>query len=212
METQKSTKGTYIRKTYPWQSTDKPPAIRIKSWVATIIKDIGESNPIMLQWVRWIHNFGGKTHCFSCLRLHGCLFNRANMPMLPLHDNCHCTVEEIPYAEVLALTKVESNFKKFDPYLFDPHDFYKHKKNLLFEKWGYTIKDAKWLQHEIEQQGREKYISGDYTLGRLDHNGQRISIRVTIPRNDCDETVSFITGWMLYPNGQVKLNTPYGGR
>lgn len=24
--------------------------------------------------------------------------------------------------------------------------------------------------------------------------------------------VSFVTGWMVKPNGQIKLNTPYGGK
>ena len=77
---------------------------------------------------------------------------------------------------------------------------------------GYTVEDARWLQAEIERQAREKYISGEYTLGRLNWNGQRISIRITIPRKDGSGEVSFITGWMGEPNGKLRLTTPFGGK
>ena len=86
------------------------------------------------------------------------------------------------------------------------------EKNKAFESWGYSVDDAKWLQAEMERQAREKYISGEYTLGKLDIRGQRIDIRVTIPRKDGSGDVSFITGWMVLPNGKLKLNTPYGGK
>ena len=65
---------------------------------------------------------------------------------------------------------------------------------------------------EVEKQALEKYVSGDYMLGKLNQNGQRISIRVEIPRKDKSETVSFVTGWMVKPNGLIQLNTPFGGK
>ena len=68
------------------------------------------------------------------------------------------------------------------------------------------------MQQEFERQGLEKYINGDYTLGRLNEKGQRISIRVEIPRKDQAGAVSFITGWKVHPNGEIRLTTPYGGR
>ncbi|MBO5105593.1 MAG: hypothetical protein J6C29_01700 [Clostridia bacterium] len=43
----------------------------------------------------------------------------------------------------------------------------------------------------------------------LDGNGQRINIIIKIPRKDKIGEVSFATGWMVYPNGKIKLNTPY---
>lgn len=69
-----------------------------------------------------------------------------------------------------------------------------------------------WLQKELERQALEKYLTGDYTLGKLDRYGQRISIRVTIPRKKGIGDVSFITGWMAEPNGKLRLTTPYGGK
>lgn len=82
----------------------------------------------------------------------------------------------------------------------------------MLSSWGYTVDDANWLQIEIERQAREKYISGEYSLGKLTKDGQRISIRIEIPRKNGTATVSFISGWMVEPNGRLRLTTPYGGK
>ena len=166
----------------------------------------------MPAWVQWTHHSEGKTHCEECLMLDGCWFAGDAHPPCPHHPFCHCTLEPIGYAFILANAAANSNYTKFDPYLFDPENVYQHGKNKVFENWGYTVKDAKWLQEEIERQTREKYVSDEYTLGKLDIRGQRINIRVTIPRKDGSGDVSFITGWMVLPNGKLKLNTPYGGK
>ena len=166
----------------------------------------------MPEWVQWTHHSEGKTHCEECLMLDGCWFAGDAHPPCPHHPFCHCTLEPIDYAFVLANAAANSNYTKFDPYLFDPENVYQHGKNKAFENWGYTVKDAKWLQEEIERQAREKYVSDEYTLGKLDIRGQKINIRVTIPRKDDSDDVSFITGWMVLPNGKLKFNTPYGGK
>ena len=163
-------------------------------------------------WVQWTHHSEGKTHCEECLRLDGCWFQKEKAPPCPHHPHCHCTLDPIPYAVVLMNATSYSDYSKFDPYLFDPRNYYKHGKNKAFESWGYTIADAQWLKTEIERQAREKYATGDYTLGALDQYGQRISIRIVIPRKDGSEDVSFLTGWTVYSNGQIRLNTPYGGK
>ena len=105
-----------------------------------------------------------------------------------------------------------SDYSKFDPYLFNTTGIYPHKKEKLFKQWGYTVDDAKWLQAEMERQAREKYISGEYELGKLNAFGQRINIVIEIPRKDKEGTVTFVSGWMVEPNGKLKLNTPYGGK
>lgn len=102
-------------------------------------------------------------------------------------------------------------YSKFDPYLFNTRGEHPHGKDKLFHEWGYTVVDAFWLQKEIERQAREKYVSGNYELGRLNFAGQRISIRIEIPRRNGDGTVSFISGWMVEPTGEIRLTTPYGG-
>ena len=67
------------------------------------------------------------------------------------------------------------------------------------------------LQRVFEKQAIEKYIQGQYELGKLDEQGQRINIRIRLERKNNDEMGSFISGWMVYPNGKIRLVTPYGG-
>ena len=46
----------------------------------------------------------------------------------------------------------------------------------------------------------------------MDERGQRISVKVEIPRKDRSDMASFVTGWMVCSNGKIRLNTPYGGK
>lgn len=164
------------------------------------------------EWVRWVHQSEGYTHCDECLMLDGCLFLRSKAPPWPHHPNCHCILEPVDYAVVQISASTYSDYRKFDPYLFNTQNQHPHGKDKLFKQWGYTVEDARWLQAEIERQGLEKYLSGEYILGKLNEKGQRISIRVTILRRDTGEAVSFTTGWMICPKGTLKLCTPYGGK
>ena len=83
-------------------------------------------------------------------------------------------------------------------------------KDKLFRLWGYTEADAHWLKEEIERQGLESHLAGSYTLNKLNENGQRINIVVTISRKDKNGTASFTTGWMVEQQGRIRLVTPYG--
>lgn len=180
-----------------------------KQCIGALLVQKSEDTPC---WVKWVHESDGIFHCLECLQLNGCWFKRDNAPIPPHHKNCHCKLEAIDYLTVLMCASAYSNYSKFDPYLFDPNKIYKHGKNEVFESWGYTIDDAKWLQEELERQAKKKYVSGDYELGKLNAFGQRINIIIEIPRKDKDGTVRFISGWMVEPNGKIKLNTPYGGK
>lgn len=163
-------------------------------------------------WVQWTHHSEGKTHCEECLMLDGCFFTQSNHPPCPHHPFCHCTLDPIPYAVVVMNTFAYSDYRKFDPYLFNTNGLQTHNKEKLFKEWGYTVDDAKWLQTEFERQAKGKYIEDKYIIGKLNRNGQRISIRVIIPRRDGTGMVSFITGWMVEPGGKLRMTTPYGGK
>lgn len=180
----------------------------LKQWKAVIC--IIKST--LSAWVKWVHHSEGNSHCETCLALDGCFFREDNAPPCPHHPFCHCTLEEIDYADVLAYTETRSDYSKYDPYLFNTTGRYPHGKEKMLASWGYTVEDAKWLQNEIERQARAKYISGEYSSGKLTKDGQRISIRIEIPRKSGIGTVSFISGWMVEPNGRLKLTTPYGGK
>ena len=123
------------------------------------------------------------------MRLDGCWFQEEKAPPCPHHPFCHCTLDLIPYAVVFGNVSVYSDYGKFDPYLFNTTGLQTHNK-----EWGYTVDDARWLQAEIERQGRERYLSGQYELGKLNMFGQRINIRVTIPRKNGFGDISFVTG------------------
>ena len=165
-----------------------------------------------ISWVKWVHHSQGMNCCQECVRLDGCLFFESNAPMWPHHPNCHCTLETVDYSVVLLIATAQSDYSKFDPYLFNTSGLYTHTKEKLFAQWGYTVDDARWLQSEMERQVREKYLAGEYSLGKLNKDGQRISIRIEIPRKIGEGTVSFVSGWMVYPNGHIQLTTPYGGK
>jgi len=42
------------------------------------------------------------------------------------------------------------------------------------------------LKEEIERQGLENYLAGNYMLNKINESGQRISIVITIPRKDAE--------------------------
>ena len=72
--------------------------------------------------------------------------------------------------------------------------------------------DSQYLQQEFIKQAKLAYSIGDYELDRLDDDGQRINIEIRLKRKDKEGYVTFQSGWMVYPNGKIILNTPYGGK
>lgn len=105
-----------------------------------------------------------------------------------------------------------SAYEKFAKYALDPTNPRNKGKSLMFESWGYTVTDSEWLMNEYQKQARSKYIQGEYTLGVLNMHGQRISIRITLPRKNGTGTVTYTTGWIVEPSGRIRLVTPYGGK
>lgn len=182
------------------------------------------SNPC---WVKWVHEGAIEAknskekllnriisilslwkHCPVCLNLNGCCFPENNMPNPQLHPNCHCRVVYVNEVFKRAVGAIE----KFEKYVFNPRIEKNKGKKQLFESWGYDIMDSEWLTEEICRQAQEKYAMGDFELGLLDKYGQRINIYVELPRKDRIGTVEFVTGWLVYPNGVIKLTTPLARR
>lgn len=82
----------------------------------------------------------------------------------------------------------------------------------MFDSWGYSIIDSEKLVQEFIKQAKLKYQCGEYNLGNIDAYGQRISIIITLPKKNDGGAVSFESGWMVYPDGEIVLTTPYGGK
>lgn len=97
----------------------------------------------------------------------GCWFVWDKAPLCPQHEKCHCRLEAIDYLVVLMNASTYSDYRKFDPYLFNTNGLQTHNKEILFKEWGYTVEDARWVQAEIERQAREKYISGEIYPGKI---------------------------------------------
>ncbi|MGN0788296.1 MAG: hypothetical protein ACI4MY_00040 [Christensenellales bacterium] len=176
-------------------------------------------------WVKWIHDgtkfaytqkdkednieYASKSnHCAICLNINGCCFPINNMPRYPLHFNCHCRIVKIKKNSIRALC----DLSKFNRYIFHPDINVNKGKKALFESWGYDIMDSEKLQNEFISQAQEKYANGDFILGELNSYGQRILIEIVLPRKNEIGTINLVSSWMVYPDGLIKLITPYAGR
>ncbi len=64
-----------------------------------------------------------------------------------------------------------------------------------------------------EQQAAAKHARGEYTLGKADQYGQRINIEIEVHgTGDAAGKTSYMqSGWMVLPDGNIKLNTPFSG-
>ena len=173
-------------------------------------------------WIKWIHegtipaytqqdreanieHANKSNHCAKCLNMNDCCFPKNNMPDYPLHYGCHCRLMPIMNIKFNATCKID----KFTNYIFDSN---KNKgKKFLFEKYGYSIMDSKWLQEELCRQAQEKYSKGDFVLNLLDEQGQRINIEIVLPNRNGEGSIVFMSGWMVCPNGTITNATPCRG-
>ena len=174
------------------------------------------------EWVKWIHPGSAPAetsvakrgnvdkallnsrHCASCLNMNGCCFVKGNCPENPLHEHCHCHYEEIETINIRATSVLE----KYTKYIFD--DDNNEGKKALFEAWGFSILDSEYLKTEIERQAQIAFQCGDYILGKRNEYGQRVSIVIHLNRKDTGKEITFVAGWMVYPDGRIELITPYG--
>ncbi len=153
-----------------------------------------------------VENENNRLHCAICRNLNGCCFPKDNLPKYHKHPNCHCIFEDIAKPKVTA----DCLREKFAGYLFSPK-YANNGKAQLFIKWGYDIINIEYLIEEYIRQAEEKYASGNFQFGKLNEYGQRISIAIELWRKDRKEKVEFKSGWMVYPDGNIQLTTPYGG-
>ena len=116
------------------------------------------------------------------------------MPHLPQHDYCHCMA--LPKSALAVQRQAEAvcAYEKFSRSALDPTNSGNKGKAAMFESWGYTVADSKWMMTEYERQATEKYVTGEYLLGELNTYGQRINIYITLPRKDGTGSLTYKTG------------------
>jgi filamentous hemagglutinin len=100
---------------------------------------------------------------------------------------------------------------KFADYIFKPGAT--HGKDSVFRSLGYGREHSAELAKLWESQAAAKYARGEYTLGKLDQHGQRINIEIQLPGigEAAGKTSYLRSGWMVQPDGTIKLNTPFSG-
>ena len=106
-------------------------------------------------------------------------------------------------------SKATCDIRKFTEYIFNEQ--YSNKgKNKLFGLLGFLKEDSVYLRNEYEKQAREKYVNGNYVLGKLDKYGQRISITINVSTASHAD-VKLVSGWLVHPLGLITCTTPLGG-
>ena len=164
------------------------------------------------QWIEWDHSMENPVfHCKTCIVLDKCLFVENKKPPLPLHLNCHCEVKPVSFEKVKAQAKAFCDINKFIGYIFsNKPEYVKNGKKAAFEKRGFYLRDSELLKEEFEKQALEKYLKGEYKLGKLNKYGQHIDIVVSL-NLDGRKMNPFRTGWMIKKNGRITNNTPFTG-
>jgi len=101
--------------------------------------------------------------------------------------------------------------EKFRDYIFKPGAT--HGKDHVFRSLGYNQAHSAQLATIFEQQAADRYAHGEFSLGRLDHYGQRINIEIQLDGTDdySDQKSYLISGWMIQNDGSITLNTPFTG-
>lgn len=96
------------------------------------------------------------------------------------------------------------------PAVFCPIQKVNTEKNIVLHS-GYDIMDSQYLKEEYCKQAQKKYADGDFTLGKIDEYGQRITIVIVLPRKNIRKKAYLKSGRMIYPDGVIQLATPYCG-
>ena len=167
---------------------------------------VGENGEFVYnQWIEWEHVSTGLLHCPVCLALDKCWFNIVLKPQLPQHEKCHCIAKNIEKPIPNFDAKAKCDLKKFTEYIFSEKYAWNGKKG-LFELLGFTINDSQNLKEEYEKQAVKQYCDGNYKLGKIDSQGQRINIDIIFEKNN--RNITFTSGWMVRPKGKITNNTP----
>ena len=118
----------------------------------------------------------GLGHCKPSTVLSGCYFVKSRLPKKKaegdglLHPYCDCKLNGIakPNGKITAICPIE----KFTEYIFsDKEKYISNGKIQLFKGLGFSKADSEYLKMEFDVQAKEKYLNGDYEIGKLDEYG-----------------------------------------
>ena len=104
--------------------------------------------------------------------------------------------------------KASVDILKFTGYIFS--DKYDDGKQELLKNWGYTIEDSEYLKQLYSSQAVRKYCNGEYLFKGTGKYYTCMEILVELPIKN-EQTIKIKTGWVLLPEGELKLSTPFTG-
>nr|WP_203699704.1 hypothetical protein [Asanoa iriomotensis] len=83
----------------------------------------------------------------------------------------------------------------------------------MFRSYGYGREHSEQLAADFTRQGTARFAAGEYTRGRADQHGQRITIPIDlVGRGEAaGRSTTVKSGWMIRPDGSLTLNTPFTG-
>lgn len=157
-------------------------------------------------WIEW--KAQDNEYHDNCDKFNGCYFIVKQMPKYPQHRYCQCRLDKIAKPIPNITAKANVDIRKFTEYVFS--DKYDDGKKTLFENWGYNIDDSAYLQQLFVSQAEQKYCGGDYLFKGTGQYYANIQITIELPTNS-GKTQKIKTGWTVYPNGIIKLSTPFTG-
>jgi hypothetical protein len=110
-------------------------------------------------------------------------------------------------AQPWQVNQITGDYRKFSEYVLVPN--HKSGKDKIFlgllNYRPNNLDDAQALLEIYITQAQAKFVAQDYTVGELDHHGQRLTIVVEIRGK------RLFTGWILDNQGTLKLATPFSG-
>ena len=125
----------------------------------------------------------------------------------PVEGNADEAAERAASAN--AVNKANADPRKFNDYIFK--EGATHGKDKVFRGLGYGKEHSDELREIWQKQAAEKYARGDYALGKADQYGQRIEIELPGIGDAAGKKSHLRSGWMIQPDGSIKLNTPFSG-
>lgn len=141
--------------------------------------------------------------CALCVALNDTVFRNDNKPIY-YHPYCKCKNKKYELHDI----KLDFPMSKIKGYLFKDQ-----AKKELMESMGYDISYAEYVYEIIADNAKRKFLRGDYKLGTLNCNGQKLNIVLELEgkKDKKGRLYRFKTGWTAYPNGCLHNNTPFGG-
>lgn len=139
--------------------------------------------------------------CEICVALNETIFRNTNKPNY-YHPHCKCKSEKVNLYDI----KLNFPMEKLTGYLF-----VNESKSAMMRSIGFYPNNADELHQTICDNMKECFLANKYTLKKLDNHGQKIRIDYSIIgiNDHAGQIFRCHTGCTVWPNGTIKITTPF---